>query len=53
MYDFSAERYVKEGVRWIYRGEGTNMNTTFSQDLEPEYITIDETDSTAYINLQV
>ncbi|XP_053390949.1 uncharacterized protein LOC128553792, partial [Mercenaria mercenaria] len=39
----------KTGVRWIYKGD----NNTFSNDIEPEYISFNVDESKAYIALQV
>ena len=47
IYCFRADEYVSRGVRYIYR------ESTFSQDLEPEYIQISRDDTMAYIMLQV
>nr|UYM80488.1 shell protein 2B [Novocrania anomala] len=51
-FDSRADEYVARGVRWVYRGQGTNNATRFSQDLEPEYITLSKDESMAYIALQ-
>ena len=45
--------YVSRGVRWVWRGEGAGINNTFSQDLEPEYVTLDDAETKAYVALQV
>ena len=48
-----SSQYTARGVRWVYHGEGTSFNTTFSQDLEPEYLTLNADESVAYVVLQV
>ena len=50
---YRGEDYVAKGVRWPYRGEISSVPSTFSQNLEPEYITLNKDDTIAYIALQV
>ncbi|XP_072174784.1 mesenchyme-specific cell surface glycoprotein-like [Diadema setosum] len=45
-FNEDAESYEERGVRYLYK------NTTFSQNLEPEYIAFSSDDRTAYISLQ-
>lgn len=46
--------YLRNGVRYIFRGDqSANVETTFSKDLEPESVAIDQDDRYAYISLQV
>ena len=52
-YVSRADEYIARGVRWVYRGEGANITTTLSQDLEPEYVTINGDESRAFITLEV
>nr|XP_006822392.1 PREDICTED: mesenchyme-specific cell surface glycoprotein-like [Saccoglossus kowalevskii] len=53
VFNDKADEYVANGVRWIYHGEGSGQMTTFSQDLEPESLTISEDEKTAYVVLQI
>lgn len=50
---FRAQDYLGRGVRWVWRGDGSGQINTFSQDLEPESVVINEDDTLAYIILQV
>ncbi|XP_002739468.1 mesenchyme-specific cell surface glycoprotein-like [Saccoglossus kowalevskii] len=52
VFNDKADEYVANGVRWIYHGEGSGQMTTFSQDLEPESMTLSEDETTAYVVLQ-
>lgn len=45
--------YVVKGVRYIFRGDtAAGIQSTFSQDLEPESVVIDNNGRYAYISLQ-
>nr|UYM80485.1 shell protein 1 [Terebratalia transversa] len=46
-----ALEYKRRGVRWIYEGIPEDR-TTFSQDLEPEYVTLSKDETKAYVVLQ-
>jgi hypothetical protein len=43
---------VRRGVRWAYHGERSGERTRFSQDIEPEWISLSPDEKTAYITLQ-
>ena len=46
--------YVNRGVRNVYKGQISTRNVpTFSQDLTPEYIVLNEEGTKAYVCLQV
>ncbi|CAG2224927.1 unnamed protein product [Mytilus edulis] len=48
-----VNEYLRNGVRYIFRGDqSANVETTFSKDLEPESVAIDQDDRYAYISLQ-
>ncbi|XP_052101359.1 mesenchyme-specific cell surface glycoprotein-like [Mytilus californianus] len=48
-----VNEYIRNGVRYIFRGDqSANVETTFSKDLEPESVAIDQDDRYAYISLQ-
>ncbi|XP_072036605.1 mesenchyme-specific cell surface glycoprotein-like [Amphiura filiformis] len=47
-----ADEYETKGIRRGYKGEISSMPSTFSQSLEPEYVTFNEDESKAYIALQ-
>ncbi|XP_022096908.1 uncharacterized protein LOC110982645 [Acanthaster planci] len=51
-FNARASDYVARGVRWPYRGQLSENLTSFSQSLEPEYITINKDATKAYICLQ-
>lgn len=51
IYSNRFDELAESGVRWIYRG--VNNSNTFSNDIEPEYITFNTDQSKAYISLQV
>ncbi len=51
-FNTRALDYFARGVRWPYRGELSENPTTFSQSIEPEYITLNTDDTKAYICLQ-
>lgn len=44
-----TEELVQKGLRFVYR----ENNNTLSRDLEPEYITLNEEETMAYVCLQV
>eukprot|EP00057_Strongylocentrotus_purpuratus_P018885 XP_011673359.1 PREDICTED: mesenchyme-specific cell surface glycoprotein [Strongylocentrotus purpuratus] len=46
-----ADDYVARGVRYSYRGQLDGVNHTFSQNLEPEYITYNYDDTKAFVAL--
>ena len=48
-YHYRWGELSKSGVRFVTKGQGT----TFSQDLEPEYISYSSDETKAYICLQV
>ena len=51
-----AGEYVQKGVRWVCSGNTGDSNepiNTFSQDMEPEYVSMNEDDSIAFVVLQV
>ncbi|XP_071508992.1 mesenchyme-specific cell surface glycoprotein-like [Diadema antillarum] len=49
----SAELLTAQLVRQPYKGQmGDKQENTFSQGLEPEYVTLDPTETTAYVSLQ-
>nr|XP_054768656.1 mesenchyme-specific cell surface glycoprotein-like [Lytechinus pictus] len=47
-----ADEYVGKGVRYSYRGQLDDGEHTFSQNMEPEYITYNKNNTKAYVALQ-
>lgn len=46
--------YITNGVRYVFRGDhGVGIVNTFSQDLEPESVTISNDDRFAFVSCQV
>ena len=43
------QELAQTGVRWVYRGG----NTKFSDDLEPEYVTLNDDQTKAFVGFQV
>ncbi len=41
------------GLRWVYRGEGTDLTNTLSRDLEPNSVNFNAEETEAYVLLQV
>ena len=51
---FRVVDYITNGVRYVFRGDhGAGIINTFSQDLEPESVTISNDDRFAFISCQV
>nr|XP_002733636.1 PREDICTED: mesenchyme-specific cell surface glycoprotein-like [Saccoglossus kowalevskii] len=46
------QKYLEAGVRAPLLGQFPNISTSFSQNMEPEYIAFNEKQTTAYVTLQ-
>ncbi|XP_071946080.1 mesenchyme-specific cell surface glycoprotein-like [Antedon mediterranea] len=51
-FDSESAEYESKGVRIPYKGALSSGTTTFSQSMEPEYITLNSDESLAYVTLQ-
>ena len=55
-FNDDTERVIKNGVRWIWRGQGLKpsmmASQTLSKDLEPEQVVVSEDGKTVFVNLQ-
>ena len=49
LLSLSFEKLAQTGVRWIYR----ENNNKFSNDIEPEYVTLNADQTKAFVGLQV